>query len=86
LLVLFDYNVLAGGHRDPPLQRLPLDGEAVERSETDEVNKLVSTSSVKTYGFATCLAAARSRRGSDTTLWCHSTPRRRFATHQGEGL
>ena len=26
------------------------------------------------------LAAARSRRGSDTTPWCHSTPRRRFAT------
>ena len=26
------------------------------------------------------LAAARSRRGSDTTPWCHSLPRRRFAT------
>ena len=26
------------------------------------------------------LAAARSRHGSDTTLWCHSLPRRRFTT------
>ena len=26
------------------------------------------------------LAAARSRHGSDTTLWCHSLPCRRFAT------
>ena len=26
-----------GGRGLPPLQRLPLDGEAVERSETDEV-------------------------------------------------
>ena len=26
------------------------------------------------------LAAARSRSGSDTTLWCHSGPSRRFAT------
>ena len=31
---------------------------------------------------STCLAAARARRGSDTTLWCHSTPRRRFATQR----
>ena len=27
------------------------------------------------------LAAARSRLGSDITTWCHSLPRRRFATH-----
>ena len=32
-----------------------------------------------------CLAAARSRSGSDTTPWCHSLPSRRFAT-PGEGL
>ena len=32
----------------------------------------------------TCLAAARSRRGSDSPPDCHSTPRRRFATlHRG---
>ena len=29
-----------------------------------------------------CLAAARSRSGSDTTPWCHSLPSRRFATHR----
>ena len=32
-----------------------------------------------------CLAAARSRSGSDTTPWCHSLPSRRFAT-PGEGF
>ena len=39
--------------------------------------------SVFACGESTCLAAARSRRGSDTTPWCHSTPRRRFATPGG---
>ena len=34
----------------------------------------------------TCLAAARSRRGSDMPPACHSLPRRRFASLQGEGL
>ena len=32
---------------------------------------------------ATCLAAARSRRGSDMPPACHSLPRRRFATPGG---
>ena len=36
---------------------------------------------------ATCLAAARSRRGSDSPPDCHSIPRRRFATQgPGEGI
>ena len=34
----------------------------------------------------TCLAAARLRRGSDMPPACHSLPRRRFASLQGEGL
>ena len=33
-----------------------------------------------------CLAAARSRRGSDMPLACHSLPRRRFATLEGAAL
>ncbi len=33
-----------------------------------------------------CLAAARSRRGSDMPLACHSLPRRRFATLKGAAL
>ena len=33
-----------------------------------------------------CLAAARSRRGSDVPPACHSLPRRRFATLGGEGI
>ena len=32
------------------------------------------------------LAAARSRSGSDTTLWCHSRPSRRFATSRREAF
>ena len=32
----------------------------------------------------TCLAAARSRRGSDSPPGCHSTQRRRFATPRGK--
>ena len=33
-----------------------------------------------------CLAAARSRRGSDMPPACHSLPRRRFATLKGAAL
>ncbi len=32
-----------------------------------------------------CLAAARSRRGSDSPPDCHSIPRRRFATQEKPG-
>ena len=32
------------------------------------------------------LAAARSRSGSDTTLWCHSLPLRRFATSRRKAI
>ena len=32
------------------------------------------------------LAAARSRSGSDTTVWCHSLPSRRFATSRREAM
>ena len=35
-----------------------------------------------TLARATCLAAARSRRGSDSPPDCHSIPRRRFATQE----
>ena len=64
-------------------------GEGGSRRLTDEVslalfalyirlrtNKRSPTNSVGGDG----LAAARSRSGSDTALWCHSLPSRRFAT------
>ena len=40
----------------------------------------ISSGCLSTFVGTGGLAAARSRHGSDTTLWCHSLPCRRFAT------
>ena len=46
-------------------------------------NDLLIRHRLEYYGRCPCLAAARSRSGSDTTPWCHSRPSRRFATRWG---
>ena len=45
-----------------------------------------SVTASREIGRDTCLAAARSRRGSDMPLACHSLPRRRFAALKGKAL
>jgi len=59
----------------------------VSEANPDEVVRYpLQSAALRETASDSCLAAARSRRGSDMPPACHSLPRRRFATPRGKPL